>query len=80
MEKKGIYWYIHNRRMVSKGVIEGMKIDKLTQLQSCNSCEYAKATRKPIRKVCEMPHASEFGKEIDSDLWGPSPVQMPGKK
>ena len=27
-----------------------------------------------------MPRASEFGKEINSDLWGPSPVQMPGKK
>ena len=27
-----------------------------------------------------MPQASEVGKEINLDLWGPSPVQMPGKK
>ena len=27
-----------------------------------------------------MPRTSEFGKEMNSDLWGPSPVQMPGKK
>ena len=35
---------------------------------------------KPIRKVHQTPHASEFGEEIDSDLWGPSPVQASGKK
>ena len=33
------------RCLVSEGAIEGIKIDKLTQLtQSCDSCEYAKAT------------------------------------
>ena len=63
-----------------RGAIEGIELDKSSQLQSCNSCEYAKATQKPIRKIREMPQALEFGEEINSDLWGPSPVQMPGKK
>ena len=43
------------RHLVFEGVIEGMELDKSSQLRSCNSCEYAKATRKPIRKVSEMP-------------------------
>ena len=68
------------RHLVCEGVIEGIKLDKSSQLWFCNSCEYVKATQKPIRKIHEMPHALEFGEEIDSDLWGPSPVQMPGKK
>ena len=43
------------RHLVSEGAIEGIKIDKLSQLWSCGSCKYAKATRKPIIKVCETP-------------------------
>ena len=68
------------RRLVSEGAIEGIKLDKLSQLWSCDSCEYVKATRKPIRKVHTTPRASEFGEEINSDLWRPSSVQTPGKK
>ena len=68
------------RCLVSKGAIEGIKLDKSSQLRSCDSCEYAKATWKPIRKVHETPQALEFGEEINSNLWGPSPVQTPGKK
>ena len=55
------------RHLVSEGAIEGIEIGKLTQLWSCNSCKYAKATWKPIKKVHETPCASEFGKEIDLD-------------
>ena len=36
------------RCLVSEGAIERIEIDKSTQLWSCDSCEYAKATRKPI--------------------------------
>ena len=56
------------RCLVSKRAIEGIKIDKSTQLWSCDCCEYAKATRKSITKIHEMPRASKFGKEIDLDL------------
>ena len=56
------------RCLVSKGAIEGIELDKSTQLWSCNSCENVKATWKPIRKICKTPCASEFGKEINLDL------------
>ena len=49
------------RQLVFERAIEGIELDKSSQLWSCDSCEYAKATRKPIRKVCETPRASEFG-------------------
>ena len=68
------------RRLVSEDAIEGLELDKSSELKTCDSCEYAKATRKPIRKIRATPRASEFGEEINSDLWGPSPVQTPGKK
>ena len=46
----------------------------------CVSCEYGKATCKPIKKSCEKPRASKFGDEIHSNVWGPSPVRTPGHK
>ena len=39
------------KRMVSSEAVEGVKIDSSSTIQSCDSCEYAKATRKPIRKT-----------------------------
>ena len=49
------------RHLVSEREIEGIEIDESTQLQSCDSCEYANATQKPIRKIHKTPRASEFG-------------------
>ena len=68
------------KRMVSKGIIQGVEIDLTTEIQQCDSCEYAKATRKPIQRTREGPRASKFGNEIHSDVWGPSPIQTPGHK
>jgi hypothetical protein len=68
------------KHMIYSGAVEGIKIDNSANLKSCNSCEYAKATRKPIQKAREMSYASAFGEEIHSDLWGPSSVQTPGKR
>ena len=45
---------------------------------ACDSCEYAKASRKPIGKERDPPHRKELGDEVHTDLWGPSPVQTPG--
>ena len=69
-----------SKQMVSSGTIKGVEIDSTTTIQHCDSCEYAKATRKPIKKFCETPRAAKFGDEIHSDVWGPSPVQTPGHK
>ena len=68
------------KKMVSNGVIKGIEVDSATTIQHCNSCEYAKATRKPIKKFCETPRAAKFRDEIHLDVWGPSPMQTPGHK
>ena len=68
------------RRLVKDGAIDGIEIDESSDLKSCDSCEYAKTTRKAIRKVREAPRAAKFGDEVHSDLWGPSPIQSPGGK
>ena len=68
------------KRMVRNGVIEGLEADLTVMIQPCASCEYGKATRKPIKKTREQPRALKFGDEIHSDVWGPSPVQTPGHK
>ena len=41
---------------------------------TCNLCEYAKVTCKPIHKECEAPLADYFSVEVHSDVWGPSPT------
>ena len=68
------------KQMVSSGAVEGIEVDSATSIQRCDSCEYAKATRKPIKKARETLRAAKFGDEIHSDVWGPSPVQTPGRK
>jgi hypothetical protein len=46
----------------------------------CESCVYAKATRKHIPDVREGKRAVEFGGEVHSDLWRKSPVESKGGK
>ena len=45
---------------------------------TCDSCEYGKAHRKPIRKENEAPRVAKIGDEIHLDVWGPSPIQTIG--
>jgi hypothetical protein len=64
--------------LIWNNAIEGVQlIDDGTPI-ICNSCQYAKLTRKPIRSECKAPPANCFGVEIHSDLWGPSPVASLG--
>ena len=46
----------------------------------CESCVYAKATRKAVPDIREGERAVEFGGEVHSDLWGKSPVESKGGK
>ena len=46
----------------------------------CESCVYAKATRKHVPDIREGERAMEFGGEVHSDLWGKSPVESKGGK
>src|SRR6267154_1653534 len=69
------------REMLTKGMIEGVKLDPLHQtMGQCKSCEHAKATRKPIGKVQEPKHREKFGDEVHTNLWGPSTTLTLGKK
>ncbi|KIO09074.1 hypothetical protein M404DRAFT_110358, partial [Pisolithus tinctorius Marx 270] len=68
--------------MLKDGTITGIKLDEAhSTMGTCNSCEYAKATQKPIGKErchtpkCNPPHCEHLGDEVHTDLWGPSLVQ-----
>lgn len=68
------------KQMVSSGAVDGIELDLTSTTQSCDCCEYAKATGKPISKTWVTPRAEKLGEEIYSDVWGPSPVKTPGQK
>ena len=58
----------------------GVKLETMSgEFPFCESCVYAKATRKPVAKV-QGEQATEFGGEIHSDLWGPAPVATKARK
>lgn len=67
------------RRFAEKGLVSGLKVNTSSdELTFCESCVYAKATRKPIAKVREGERAKEVGGLVFSDLWGPAPVATLG--
>ena len=44
------------RQMLKDGVVTGLTLDLAHMtISCCESCEYAKATRKPIGKICDPP-------------------------
>src|SRR6201999_283973 len=68
-------------RLVKDGLVEGITLEKGGgSRKDCESCAYAKLTRKPIRKERQEPPAEKFGDEIHSDLWGPSPTETIGHR
>jgi transposase InsO family protein len=62
------------RKLVESGAVVGIELDPGTQEADCDACIYARATRLPISKVRISPPAQNFGDEIHTDVWGPSPV------
>ncbi|KIK36292.1 hypothetical protein CY34DRAFT_33449, partial [Suillus luteus UH-Slu-Lm8-n1] len=63
------------RRLTENGLVSGIKVDLSSgEPTFCESCIYAKATRKPIRKTREGERATKFAEEVHTDLWGPAPV------
>jgi hypothetical protein len=64
------------RKLVTNGLVTGVKLEVLPSANPffCESCVYAKATRKPVPKARDGSRASSFGDEVHSDLWGPAPV------
>src|ERR1700678_2251802 len=70
------------RRLVSQGLVTGVLVDLTGPIRPffCESCTYAKSSRKPISKVIEGERATVFGGEVHSDIWGPAPVDYKGGK
>ena len=66
--------------LVDNGFVTGVCLEPTSSGEPffCKSCVYAKATWKPISKTHEGEHATKFGDEIYSDLWGPAPVETKG--
>ncbi|CAA7259930.1 unnamed protein product [Cyclocybe aegerita] len=69
------------RRLVSNKFVTGVCLTTMSTSGDpffCESCVYAKATRKSVPKERAGERASEFGGEVHSDLWGPAPVSTWG--
>ena len=65
------------RKMVKDRTITGITLDDAhATMGTCDSCKYAKTTRKPIGKLRDPPRCEKLSDEVHMDLWGPSPVQM----
>lgn len=63
------------KKLAENGLVAGIHVDmSLGEPIFCESCVYVKAMHKPVPKECEGDQAMEFGEEIHSDLWGPTPV------
>ena len=66
-------------QMIKDGTITGIMLDEAHKtMGTCDSCEYAKLTCKPIGKIRNPLRQAKLGDEVHTDLWGPSPVQMGG--
>ena len=69
------------QKLIVNGFITGLHLEPSPNADFfCESCVYAKATRKSIPKAREGERAKEFGGEIHSDVWGPAPVESKGGK
>jgi hypothetical protein len=65
--------------LAENGLVSGIKVDLTSgEITFCESCVYAKVTRKPIAKVYKGEHAKEFGGEVHTDLWGPTLIATLG--
>jgi transposase InsO family protein len=62
------------RKLVESGAVVGIKLDPESQERDCNACIYARATRLPIPKMRISPPAKNFGDEVHTNVWGPSPI------
>ena len=67
--------------MITKGMISSITLHPdHSDMGQCVACEYGKAVQKPIGNICEPSHSATLGDEVHTDVWGPSPVQLPGKR
>ena len=66
-------------QMIQDGTVTSITLDEAHKsMGTCDSCEYAKLMHKPIGKLCDPLCQSNFGNEVHTNLWGPSPIQTGG--
>jgi Reverse transcriptase (RNA-dependent DNA polymerase)/gag-polypeptide of LTR copia-type len=68
------------KHLVTKGLVEGVMLEAGSEAVVCESCEWAKGTRKQMSKVREDERRTAVGDEIHSDLWGKAPVESINRK
>jgi len=68
------------KQLCKDGLITGFTLNHNTEIAACNSCAYAKLTRKPVPKERSGKRADSPGAEIHTDVWGPSPVKLLHRK
>jgi hypothetical protein len=70
------------KKLIKDKFVTGVRLESTSSGDPffCESCVYAKATRKIIPKEREGNRADVFAGEVHSDLWGPAPVETKGKK
>jgi hypothetical protein len=66
--------------LVKKGIVKGIHLDETQSIHTCDSCEFAKTSRKAIKHERVAERAKSFGDEVHLDLWGPAPVTKKGGK
>ena len=63
------------KHLVNKGLVEGVMLEPGSDTVVCESCEWAKGSRKQMSKEREDERRTAVGDEIHSDLWGKAPVE-----
>ena len=63
------------KNLIQKGLVTGLELkDSPTPFTHCSSCIYVKAQCKSVPIVHEGAHATEYGAEVHTDVWGPSKI------
>jgi len=68
------------KTMVSRGMIHGVEIIQSSKSEFCDTCVKAKITHLPFPNESKT-RAAKYGKQIHTDVWGPSHVKsLSGKR
>ena len=68
------------RDLIHARAIDGISLIDDGESLYCKSCEYAKTTRKPIKKERESLPAKAFGEEVHTDVWTSPSLSLGGRK
>ena len=66
------------QKLVTKGLVTGLKIVASNESEKCKACIKAKLTCQEIPKVCQGKCTTKFSQEIQLDLWRPLSIATLG--